>query len=227
VTAQVPPAVIRVAIADDQMLVRAGFAALLAAEDDMEVAGEAADGKAAVRLARQEKPDVLLMDIRMPGMDGIEATRRIAASPDLAGVHVVILTTFELDEYIFEGLRAGAAGFLVKDTDAAELLRAVRVVAGGEALLSPTVTRRLVAEFTARAREVRQVAGMTELTPREREVVALVATGLSNAEIAGRWHVSESTVKTHVNRAMMKLAARDRAQLVVLAYQSGLARAGW
>ncbi len=213
-TAQVPPAVIRVAIADDQMLVRAGFAALLAAEDDMEVAGEAADGEA-------------LMDIRMPGMDGIEATRRIAASPGLAGVHVVILTTFELDEYIFEGLRAGAAGFLVKDTDAAELLRAVRVVAGGAALLSPTVTRRLVAEFTARARETRQVAGIAELTPREREVVALVATGLSNAEIAGRWHVSESTVKTHVNRAMMKLAARDRAQLVVLAYQSGLARAGW
>jgi DNA-binding NarL/FixJ family response regulator len=219
------PAVIRVAIADDQMLVRAGFAALLAAEDDMEVAGEAADGEEAVRLARLRKPDVMLMDIRMPGMDGIEATRRIAANPDLAGVHVVILTTFQLDEYIFEALRAGAAGFLVKDTDAAELLRAVRVAAGGEALLSPTVTRRLISEFAARTREVRHVTGADELTPREREVVALIATGLSNEEIAGRLYVSQSTVKTHANRAMMKVRARDRAQLVVFAYQAGLARA--
>ena len=215
---------IRVAIADDQMLVRAGFAALLASEDDIEVAGEAADGEHAVRLARQEKPDVLLMDIRMPGMDGIEATRRIAADPQLAGVHVVILTTFQLDEYIFEGLRAGAAGFLVKDTDAAELLRAVRVAAGGEALLSPTITRRLISEFSARTREPRHVTGVDELTPREREVAALIATGLSNEEIAGRLYVSRSTVKTHANRAMMKLGARDRAQLVVLAYQSGLAQ---
>ena len=219
------PSVIRVAIADDQMLVRAGFAALLAAEDDMEVAGEAADGEEAVRLARLQKPDVMLMDIRMPGMDGIEATRRIAANPDLAGVHVVILTTFQLDEYIFEALRAGAAGFLVKDTDAAELLRAVRVAAGGEALLSPTVTRRLISEFAARTREVRHVSGADELTPREREVVALIATGLSNEEIAGRLYVSQSTVKTHANRAMMKVGARDRAQLVVFAYQAGLARA--
>jgi len=219
------PAVIRVAIADDQMLVRAGFAALLAAEDDMAVAGEAADGAAAVRLASREKPDVILMDIRMPGMDGIEATRRIAADPGLAGVHVVILTTFQLDEYIFEALRAGAAGFLVKDTDAAELLRAVRVAAGGEALLSPTVTRRLISEFAARTREVRHVAGADELTPREREVVALIATGLSNEEIAGRLYVSQSTVKTHANRAMMKVGARDRAQLVVFAYQAGLAKA--
>ena len=218
------PAVIRVAIADDQMLVRAGFAALLAAEDDMEVAGEAADGAEAVRLACRQKPDVMLMDIRMPGMDGIEATRRIAANPDLAGVHVVILTTFQLDEYIFEALRAGASGFLVKDTDAAELLRAVRVAAGGEALLSPTVTRRLISEFTARTREVRHVTGADELTPREREVVALIATGLSNEEIAGRLYVSQSTVKTHANRAMMKVGARDRAQLVVFAYQAGLAR---
>ena len=216
--------VIRVAIADDQMLVRAGFAALLAAEDDMEVAGEAADGEDAVRLARREKPDVLLMDIRMPGMDGIEATRRIAADPQLTGVHVVILTTFQLDDYIFEGLRAGAAGFLVKDTDAAELLRAVRVAAGGEALLSPTVTRRLISEFASRTREVRHVTGVDELTPREREVVALIATGLSNSEIAGRLFVSQSTVKTHANRAMMKLGARDRAQLVVFAYQAGLAQ---
>jgi len=219
------PSVIRVAIADDQMLVRAGFAALLAAEDDMEVAGEAADGEEAVRLARLQKPDVMLMDIRMPGMDGIEATRRIAANPDLAGVHVVILTTFQLDEYIFEALRAGAAGFLVKDTDAAELLRAVRVAAGGEALLSPTVTRRLISEFAARTREVRHVTGADELTPREREVVALIATGLSNEEIAGQLYVSQSTVKTHANRAMMKVGARDRAQLVVFAYQAGLARA--
>ena len=219
------PSVIRVAIADDQMLVRAGFAALLAAEDDMEVAGEAADGEEAVRLARLQKPDVMLMDIRMPGMDGIEATRRIAANPDLAGVHVVILTTFQLDEYIFEALRAGAAGFLVKDTDAAELLRAVRVAAGGEALLSPTVTRRLISEFAARTREVRHLTGADELTPREREVVALIATGLSNEEIAGRLYVSQSTVKTHANRAMMKVGARDRAQLVVFAYQAGLARA--
>jgi DNA-binding NarL/FixJ family response regulator len=218
------PAVIRVAIADDQMLVRAGFAALLGAEDDMEVAGEAADGEEAVRLARREKPDVMLMDIRMPGLDGIEATRRIAASPDLAGVHVVILTTFQLDEYIFEGLRAGAAGFLVKDTDAAELLRAVRVAASGEALLSPTVTRRLISEFTARTREVRHIAGVGELTPREREVVALIATGLSNSEIAAQLYLSQSTVKTHANRAMTKLGARDRAQLVVFAYQAALAR---
>ena len=218
-------AVIRVAIADDQMLVRAGFAALLAAEDDMEVAGEAADGAEAVRLACLQKPDVMLMDIRMPGMDGIEATRRIAANPDLAGVHVVILTTFQLDEYIFEALRAGASGFLVKDTDAAELLRAVRVAAGGEALLSPTVTRRLISEFAARTREVRHVTGSDELTPREREVLALIATGLSNEEIAGRLYVSQSTVKTHANRAMMKVGARDRAQLVVFAYQAGLARA--
>ena len=219
------PAVIRVAIADDQMLVRAGFAALLAAEDDMEVAGEAADGEEAVRLARREKPDVMLMDIRMPGVDGIEATRRIAADPDLGGVHVVILTTFQLDEYIFEALRAGAAGFLVKDTDAAELLRAVRVAAGGEALLSPTVTRRLILEFATRTREARHVSGADELTPREREVVALIATGLSNEEIAGRLYLSQSTVKTHANRAMMKAGARDRAQLVVFAYQAGLARA--
>ena len=217
-------AVIRVAIADDQMLVRAGFAALLAAEDDMEVAGEAADGAEAVRLACRQKPDVMLMDIRMPGMDGIQATRRIAANPDLAGVHVVILTTFQLDEYIFEALRAGASGFLVKDTDAAELLRAVRVAAGGEALLSPTVTRRLISEFAARTREVRHVTGSDELTPREREVLALIATGLSNEEIAGRLYVSQSTVKTHANRAMMKVGARDRAQLVVFAYQAGLAR---
>jgi DNA-binding NarL/FixJ family response regulator len=218
--------VIRVGLADDQALVRSGFAALLDAEDDMQVVGQAGNGEEAVRLAAEQRPDVLLMDIRMPVLDGIEATRRIAGRPELAGVHVVILTTFELDEYIFDGLRAGAAGFLVKDTDAAELIRGVRVVAGGEALLSPTVTRRLISEFTARTREPRHVQGLAELTPREREVVALIATGLSNDEIAGRLYVSQSTVKTHAGRAMMKMAARDRAQLVVFAYETGLAQPG-
>jgi DNA-binding NarL/FixJ family response regulator len=217
---------IRVALADDQALVRSGFAALLDAEEDIEVVGEAADGDAAVQLARKHKPDVLLMDIRMPVLDGIAATRAIAASQDLADVHVIILTTFELDEYIFDGLRAGAAGFLVKDTDAAELLRAVRVVAAGEALLSPAVTRRLIAEFTARTAGAAQLPGVDELTAREREVVALIASGLSNEEIAGRIYVSQSTVKTHVARAMMKLRARDRAQLVVFAYQAGIVRRG-
>jgi DNA-binding NarL/FixJ family response regulator len=219
--------VIRVALADDQELVRAGFAALLAAEDDIEVAGEAADGLAAVGLATRTKPDVILMDIRMPDLNGIEATRRIAANPDLAQVHVIILTTFELDEYIFEALRAGAAGFLVKDTDAAELLHAIRVVAGGEALLSPSVTRRLIGEFAARTVQARPVPGLHDLTPREREVVALIASGLSNEEIAGQLYVSRSTAKTHATRAMTKLGARDRAQLVVFAHQAGLVRPGW
>ena len=218
---------IRVGLADDQELVRSGFAALLDGEDDITVVGSAADGAAAVRLAEREKPDVLLMDIRMPGMDGIEATRRIAAAPGLSGVHVVILTTFELDEYIFAGLRAGAAGFLVKDTDADELLRAVRVVADGESLMSPTVTRRLISEFAARTANVRAVPGISELTPREKEVLTLIARGLSNEEIARKIYVSQSTVKTHAARTMMKLGARDRAQLVVFAYEAGLARPGW
>jgi DNA-binding NarL/FixJ family response regulator len=218
---------IRVALADDQALVRSGFAALLDAEDDITVVGEAPDGAAAVRLARREKPDVLLMDIRMPVLDGIEATRRIAREPALDGVHVVILTTFELDEYIFDGLRAGAAGFLVKDTDADELIRAVRVAAAGESLLSPTVTRRLIGEFAARTKDARPVRGLDELTAREREIVGLIATGLSNEEIARQIYVSLSTVKTHATRAMTKLGARDRAQLVVFAYQGGLVRPGW
>jgi DNA-binding NarL/FixJ family response regulator len=219
--------VIRVVLADDQELVRAGFAALLDAEDDIEVVGEAADGQDAVRVAEQRRPDVILMDIRMPVLDGIEAIRRIAARPDLASVHVIILTTFELDEYVFEGLRAGAAGFLVKDTDAAELIRAVRVVADGGALLSPTVTRRLIAEFASRTREARTVPGVAELTPREREVVALIAQGLSNDEISRKIYISPSTAKTHATRAMTKLGARDRAQLVVLAHQAGLVTPGW
>jgi DNA-binding NarL/FixJ family response regulator len=218
---------IRAALADDQALVRSGFAALLDAEDDITVVGEAADGTEAVRLAAREKPDVLLMDIRMPRLDGIEATRKIAADSSLAAVHVIILTTFELDEYIFDALRAGAAGFLVKDTDAAELIRAVRTVAAGEALLSPGVTRRLIAEFAARTRGARPVRGMDDLTDREREVLALIAAGLSNEEIAGQIYISKSTVKTHAARAMMKLGARDRAQLVVFAYEAGLARPGW
>ena len=217
---------IRVVLADDQELVRAGFASLLDAEDDIEVAGEATDGEQAVRMAAQHKPDVVLMDIRMPGVDGIEATRRIATRPDLGSVHVVILTTFELDEYVFDGLRAGAAGFLVKDTDAAELVRAVRVVAGGDALLSPAVTRRLIAEFALRTQPPRRLAHLDELTPREREVVALIASGLSNDEISREIYVSSSTVKTHAGRAMTKLGARDRAQLVVFAYQAGLIRSG-
>jgi DNA-binding NarL/FixJ family response regulator len=219
--------VIRAALADDQALVRSGFAALLESEDDITVVGQAADGAEAVRLAAREKPDVLLMDIRMPGLDGIEATRTIAADPELKAVHVIILTTFELDEYIFRGLRAGAAGFLVKDTDATELIRAVRTVAAGEALLSPGVTRRLIAEFAAHTKDARPVRGMDDLTDREREVLALIATGLSNEEIARQIYVSQSTVKTHAARAMMKLGARDRAQLVVFAYEAGLVRPGW
>ena len=217
---------IRVGLADDQSLVRSGFAALLDAENDMTVVGQVSNGEEAVQLAAQEKPDVLLMDIRMPVLDGIEATRRIAGRADLAGVHIIIVTTFELDEYIFDALRAGAAGFLVKDTDAAELIHGVRVVAAGEALLSPAVTRRLIAEFAARTRTPRRVAGIGELTAREREVVTLIASGLSNEEIAGQLYVSNSTVKTHVGRAMMKLAARDRAQLVVFAFETGLAQPG-
>ncbi len=218
---------IKVALVDDQALVRAGFAALLDAEADIKVIGEAGDGEAAVRLAQRFRPDVVLMDIRMPGLDGIEATRRISADPGLASVHVVILTTFEHDEYVFEGLRAGAAGFLVKDTDAGELLRAVRVVAAGDALLSPTVTRRLIAEFASRSRDVRRAPGLGLLTAREREVVGLVAAGLANEDIATRLYMSVSTAKTHATRAMAKLGARDRAQLVVFAYESGLVRPGW
>jgi DNA-binding NarL/FixJ family response regulator len=215
--------VIRVVVADDQALFRAGFRVLLEAERDLELAGEAGDGRAAVEVARRVRPDVVLMDVRMPVMDGIEATRAIAADPDLAGVRVVILTTWELDEYVFDGLRAGASGFLVKDTEPAELLRAIRVVAAGEALLSPGATRRLIADLVARPDHRAAAApDLAHLTDREREVVGLVALGLANDEIAGRLVVSPATVRTHVSRAMTKLHARDRAQLVVFAYQAGL-----
>ncbi|MFJ6199988.1 response regulator [Micromonospora sp. NPDC092111] len=214
---------ISVLLADDQDLIRIGLRALVESEDDLTVAGEAADGLRAVELARAVRPDVVLMDVRMPGVDGIEATRRIVADPVLAGTRVVVLTTFELDEYVFDALRHGASGFLTKDTPPAELLRAIRLVAEGEALLSPSVTRRVVREFAARpARVARPHPRLAALTEREREVLGLVGEGLSNTEIAGRLVVSPATARTHVSRAMVKLGARDRAQLVVFAYQSGL-----
>jgi len=218
---------IRVLLADDQALVRAGFRALLDAQPDIEVVDEAADGEAAVAAAGSLLPDVVLMDIRMPGVDGLEATRRIAADERLAGVHIVILTTFDLDEYVFEALRVGASGFLVKDTEPVELIQAVRVAARGDGLLSPSVTRRLIAEFAAKARPTTHLTGLGALTDREREVMSLVAAGLSNEEIAQRLVVSPATAKTHVSRAMIKLGARDRAQMVVLAYETGLVRPGW
>ncbi|CAN5730601.1 response regulator transcription factor [soil metagenome] len=218
---------IRVVLADDQALVRAGFRALLDAENDIEVVGEAADGEEAVQLAESLVPQVVLMDIRMPGMDGLSATRRIAADRRLREVRIVILTTFDLDEYVFEALREGANGFLVKSTEPAELIQAVRAVARGDALISPSVTRRLIEEFAERAKEPRPAAELDVLTAREREVMALVADGLSNEEIAERLVLSPATAKTHVSRAMVKLGARDRAQLVVLAYESGLVRPGW
>jgi DNA-binding NarL/FixJ family response regulator len=222
-----PGPMIRVVLADDQALVRAGFRSLLDAQDDIAVVGEAATGEEAVRLATELTPDVVLMDIRMPGMDGLEATRRIAADDRLADVRVVILTTFVLDEYVFEAIRSGASGFLVKDTEPDELVKAVRVVAGGDALLSPSITKRMIAEFAAHAKEPQATGGLAQLTDREREVMALVAAGLSNDDIAKRLFVSPATAKTHVSRAMVKLGARDRAQLVVIAYESGLVRPGW
>jgi DNA-binding NarL/FixJ family response regulator len=219
--------VIRVLIADDQALVRAGFRALLDAEPDIDVVGEAADGAQALRLVREQRPDVVLMDVRMPGTDGLEATRAIAQDPALAGVRIVILTTFELDEYVFEALRFGASGFLVKDTEPVDLLHAVRAVAAGDALFSPGVTRRLITHFAPRLRAPEPSPRLDVLTDREREVVTLVGEGLRNDEIAARLVLSPATAKTHVSRAMQKLAVRDRAQLVVLAYETGLVRPGW
>ncbi|MET7605615.1 response regulator transcription factor [Streptomyces avermitilis] len=218
---------IRVLLADDQSLVRAGFKALLDAQPDIDVAGEAADGEEALRKVRELLPDVVLMDIRMPFLDGLAATRRITDDADLGDVKVVMLTTFELDEYVFEAIRSGASGFLVKDTEPDELLRAVRAVVQGDALLSPGVTRRLISEFAARSKEPAAADSLAGLTEREREVMALVGIGLSNDEIARRLVVSPLTAKTHVSRTMVKLGARDRAQLVVMAYESGLVRPGW
>jgi DNA-binding NarL/FixJ family response regulator len=235
--------VIRVLLADDQALIRAGFRVLVEAAGDIEVVGEAVNGEQAVALARAERPDVILMDIRMPEVDGLEATRRIAADGDLAGVKVVILTTFETDEYVYQALRAGAGGFLVKDAEPEELIHAVRVVARGDALLSPSVTRRLIATFASRSPAAGLAVGpggaggvgqrsrpnrprpgcdLSRITEREREVLSLVAEGLSNDEIATRLYLSPLTTKTHVSHIMTKLDARDRAQLVVIAYETGL-----
>jgi DNA-binding NarL/FixJ family response regulator len=219
--------VIRILLADDQTLIRAGFRSLLDAEPDMEVVGEAGTGRDAVRLATRDRPDVILMDIRMPDEDGLAATRRILSDPTLAGTRIIILTTFELDEYIAEAVRAGAAGFLVKDTEPAELIRAVRVVHDGDALLSPSVTRRIMAQLASQSRAAAKVVPLGQVTDREREVLALVGEGLNNAEIAERLFITPLTAKTHVSRIMTKLMVRDRSQLVVLAYESGLVKPGW
>ncbi|WP_306205775.1 response regulator [Actinoplanes sp. RD1] len=213
---------IRVLLADDQALIRAGFRALVDAEDDLTVVAEGGTGAEAVELAARHRPDVALLDIRMPGLDGIEATRRISADPALAGVHVVMLTNFGLDDLVYAALRAGAAGFLVKDTEPADLLHGIRVAARGDALLSPAITRKLISSYVARPPRRARTAMLEVLTNREREVVELAARGLSNSAIAAAMVISPATVKTHVSRAMTKLAARDRAQLVVLAYESGL-----
>ncbi|MFD7326177.1 response regulator [Streptomyces sp. NPDC059875] len=218
---------IRVVLADDQTLVRAGFRSILADEDDIEVVGEAADGEQAVALARELRPDVVLMDIRMPGVDGLEATRRITADARIEEVKVIILTTFDVDDYVYGALRAGASGFLVKDTEPMELLHGVRVVARGDALIAPAVTRRLIAEFAGRSKQPDPSPRLNALTEREREVMGLVGAGLSNDEIAQRLVLSPATAKTHVSRIMTKLDVRDRAQLVILAYESGMITPGW
>jgi DNA-binding NarL/FixJ family response regulator len=222
-----PAPSIKVLLADDQALVRAGFRVLLDVEDDITVVGEAADGAEAVALARATRPDVVLMDIRMPVLDGLQATRQLAAMAGLERVRILILTTYDTDAYVYEALQAGASGFLLKDSGPPELLHAIRVVAAGEALLAPRITRRLIAQFAA-ARTAYQVAEdrLAELTQRERQVLALVGRGLSNQEIAAELTVSEATARTHVSRAMVKLGVRDRAQMVVVAYQTGLVSPG-
>jgi DNA-binding NarL/FixJ family response regulator len=214
--------VIRVLLVDDQPLLRKGFRALLDAEDDIEVVAEAPDGSEGLALIREQLPDIALVDIQMPVMDGIETTRRIAADPALAGVHVVILTNYGLDEYVFNALRAGAAGFLVKDIEPEDLLHSVRVAARGDALLAPSITRMLISQYVTQPLTTAAGTGLQELTNREREAVTLAAQGLSNGQIADLMMISPMTAKTHINRAMIKLHARDRAQLVVLAYESGL-----
>jgi DNA-binding NarL/FixJ family response regulator len=218
---------IRVLVVDDQELLRTAFSSLIRAEDDMDVVGEAADGAEAVRLAAVASPDVVVMDIRMPTMDGIEATRRISSSPDTPSPRILILTTFDLDEYVFEAMRSGASGFVLKSRPLEELLTAIRVVAAGEALLAPSVTRRLIAHFASQPQSpAKRRSDLEHLTEREREVLRLIAQGLSNAEIAQSLHVSLPTAKTHVSRILAKLGARDRAQLVVVAYESGLVERG-
>jgi DNA-binding NarL/FixJ family response regulator len=214
--------VIRVLLVDDQPLIRSGFRALLDGENDIEVVAEAGDGGEGVTLARQHLPDVVHLDVRMPVLDGIEATRRIATDPVLGGVHVVVLTNYGLDEYVFDALRAGAAGFLVKDVLPEDFLHAIRVAARGDALLAPSITRKLIDRYVTQPPHADAAAALTRLTTREREAVTLVAQGLSNDEIAAHMVISPLTAKTHVNRAMTKLHARDRAQLVIIAYESGL-----
>ncbi len=218
---------IRTLLADDQGLVRSGLRALLDAREDIQVVAQASTGEQAVALTRRFRPDVVLMDIRMPELDGLEATRRIAADPKLGHVRVVILTTFALDEYLFDALRDGAVGFLVKDAEPGELVGAVRAAARGDSLISPAMTRRLVAEFAGRARQPQPTDALDSLTEREREVLALVAEGLTNDEIAERLYLSPATARTHVGRILTKLTAHNRAQLVVLAYETGLVRPGW
>jgi DNA-binding NarL/FixJ family response regulator len=217
---------IRVAIADDQPLVRAGFATMVSYAEDLELVGEADNGNHAVTVAKQARPDVILMDIRMPEVDGLEATKRITSDPDLTGTRIIILTTFDVDDYVHQALRNGASGFLLKDARPEDILNAVRIVAAGEALLAPSVTRRLIERFTTTTTADRPAARLAQLTERESEVLILVAQGLSNAEIADHLHISLYTAKTHVSRILTKLHARDRAQLVILAYETHLITPG-